>query len=54
MTRVDLLSFDLHRPDGVVAYQASLATNITGSAQIMNIWYSPELKTEIVVWNDGL
>ena len=52
-SKVDLLTFDLHKPDGVTAYQAWLSANITGDAKILNIWYPEGLKVEIVVWDDG-
>jgi hypothetical protein len=53
MTRVDFLSFNLHTPEGLQAYQDWLAMNVVREATILNIWYSPELKQEIVVWKDG-
>jgi len=55
MVRVDLLSFDLHKPEGVAAYENWLATNIVGDAKILDIDYPSEgLKVEIVVWDDGV
>ena len=55
MVRVDLLSFDLHKPEGVVGYQNWLAANIVDGAQILDISYPSEgLKVEIVVWDDGV
>jgi hypothetical protein len=53
MTKVDFLSYDLHRPDGLAAYQGWLSSHVTGGSIILNIWYSPELRQEIIVWDDG-
>ena len=54
MVRVDLLNYNLHRPDGVVGYQEWLALNVVGDAKVINIYYSPDLKVEVVVWDDGI